>query len=91
MEKISKTYEVFNFTELKENARLKAINDTINFFIEDIPYKNLSENMKKAVDISEKMKTPWFLSEYIMEYAENEIIEMCNQYKYLKNGIIFNE
>jgi len=91
MKKVKKEYEVYNFNELSEESKNQAINDTIKFFIECFDYENLSDNMKKAINEAEKMRTPWFIGEYIWEYAKEEILENCRQYEYLKNGIIFNE
>lgn len=90
MEKITVTYEVYEYKELSENAKNKVIDDYINFIIECIPYNDLSENMRKAVDKADHMKTPWFTGSYIYEYALDEILEGVKQNKYLIDGKIFN-
>ncbi len=90
MQKITVTYEVYEYKELAEDAKNKVINNYINFIIECVPYKYLSENMKKAVDKANSMQTPWFTGSYIYEYALDEILEGVKQNKYLIDGKIFN-
>ena len=75
--------KVYKYNELSETVKTKIINNTINFFLE-LPYENLSEKMKKAVDKAESLYTPWFSGSYIWEYARDEIItqmmSICNRY-----------
>lgn len=62
----------YDIDELCEEARNKAINDTINFEIEvmdeDSPYYHCAEEM-------ERMQTPWFLGEKIWSDHKVDIIE----------------
>lgn len=51
----------------------------------------MSPSMKRAVDKSESMHTPWFMGSYIAEYAMDEIIAYVKTQSYLINGDIFNE
>jgi len=93
MKTITKTFDVFNYTELNQTAKNKAVIDQINFYIEYISYENMEEFMQKAVDKMEEMKTPWFLNEVLYfdhrEEMENDIL--LNEYLYLENGEMYND
>lgn len=84
-----KPYKVYKYNELKKDIQHKVINDQVKWILECIPYEELSDNMKKAIDKSEKMQTPWFAGSYIVEYAMNEIISMVAEFEYLKDGSIY--
>ena len=79
----------YKFGELDEDAKQLAIEDTIQFVLERYTYEEQSENIQKAIDAAERMKTPWFTGSYIWEYAEDEILHICNQYEYTENGSVF--
>ena len=93
MKTITKTFDVFNYTELNQTAKNKAVIDQINFYIEYISYENMEEFMQKAVDKMEEMRTPWFLNEVLYfdhrEEMENDIL--LNEYLYLENGEMYND
>lgn len=91
MKIIIKKYQVYEYDELTKDAQNKVINDHIKWIIECIPYDKLSLDMKRAVDKSESMQTPWFVGSYIYEYAMNEILEYVKTQSYLINGDIFDE
>lgn len=95
MKIITKKYQTYEFNELSKDTQNEVINNFINFFIGEgissIGYDNLSENVKKAIDASEKMQTPWFLGTYLHEYANDEIMENVQNKVYLVDGSIFNE
>ncbi len=86
----TKSYEVFEFEELSEEGKNKAINDHIKFILECVPFNELSKNIKKAIAAADKMKTPWFTASYIYEYALEEIEENLKNESFLVNGKIFN-
>lgn len=87
---VTKHYEVYSFNELNHTAREKAINDAIMFYIECVPFENMSNDMQRAINEADDMKTPWFVGSYIFEYCKDEILEFCSDYDYLENGKIFN-
>ncbi len=89
MQKITVTYEVYEYKELAEDAKNKAIGDYINFILECIPYNDLSENMKKAADKADSMQTPWFTGSYIYEYALTEIEDNLQDDRFLIDGKLF--
>jgi len=89
MKIITKTIEVYGFSELGNDAKKQAINDCIHCMLEDIEYDNMTENMRKAIGKAENMKTPWFAGSYVYEYCLNEIMENVNGYSYLIDGSIY--
>jgi hypothetical protein len=92
MKTITKTYQVYSFDELSQDAKNIAINGEIRFWIEVLGNgDNLPPEILKAFKKAEQMQTPWFTGEYIMEYAKDIIIEGCKQYDYLSDGKIFSE
>ena len=92
MKTITRKYKVYEFDELSEDAKNKAIDDEINFYINAIPYEDMSSDMKRAVDKSESMFTPWFVGSYLLDYCKNEIIESIklNDYTFTKEGKLAN-
>lgn len=90
MTKISVEFETYTFKELSDSSKEKAINDYINFIVEFIPYNELSEDMRKAIDKAEAMHTPWFVGSYIYEYAKDEVIENLEHESFFIDGKLFN-
>lgn len=90
MKTLTKTFEVYSFDELDEKSQTKVINDTIQCFLET-DYDLLSPSMQKAIDKAERMQTPWFVGNYMWEYAQDEVMVSINDFVYLKNGEIFYE
>ncbi len=81
-----RTVLIYDFKDLSSDARKQAIENIIGMFISNIPYEDLSDNMKKAVDIAEEKQTPWFTGSYIWEYAEGEVLQECRANKFTKFG-----
>ena len=77
--------KVYNYSELDETAQIKVLNDTVAMFTE-MPYEQLSEEMQSAWDKAETMQTPWFVNEYIMEYANTEIMAHIVAFQYRIDG-----
>jgi hypothetical protein len=90
MEKVTKEYDVYQFNELGEVARKRAIESAISFYMESVPYEEMSTTMQQACDKADDMRTPWFTGSYIWDYCEDEIIESCEGYEYTEDGSIFN-
>jgi hypothetical protein len=80
------TQNIYEFFELPESSRITVINFTIDYFMECFDYDDLSNEMKKAVDVSEEMQTPWFLGEYIWDYANAEVLTECQRALYFIDG-----
>lgn len=83
------TVEGYEFEELSEEAKTRAINDHIEFWCECRPYDSENKgNFERAVDEAERMHTPWFLPCYIADYCMDEIIEeiKLNEYLFDKKG-----
>lgn len=84
---ITKNFDIYNFDELEKTAKEKAINETIEIEIEimDDPDTNPYQD---CVDEMERMHTPWFLGECIWEYHSDMILDILNNYYFLKDGEI---
>jgi hypothetical protein len=93
MQKILIEEEIYNFDELDQKSKEKAINDEISyymdFFVNTVPKEEWSDGLRKAVNEVERLQTPWFLGEAIWEYCEEEILEICRANKYFSDGEIF--
>jgi hypothetical protein len=89
MRTITKEIKLFTFDELSEKAKEKAITDQINSLLE-IDYNHLSDNVKKGIDKSESMLTPWFVNGYIFDFAKDEILAECKEFEYLEDGQWYN-
>jgi hypothetical protein len=85
MRKITKTFELFEFNELNEYAKIRAISDHINFEVEvmteDSPYYHCAIEM-------EEMQTPWFTHERVYECHKDDIINTIktNNYLFFEDG-----
>ena len=90
MKKVKVTYKVYQFDELSEEAKLKATNDEIKNTLEH-GYDELTTNQKRAVDEAEELLTPWFVGEYMWQYAKDEIEDLCRMNDYLEDGSYFWE
>lgn len=77
-------FEGYEFNELDENGKSKAISGHINFWLDCRRYDTKNRgNFEKAVDEADENRTPWFLSKYIFKYCAGEIIENINSAGYL--------
>ncbi|MFA5396657.1 MAG: hypothetical protein WC346_11680 [Methanogenium sp.] len=86
MIQITEVIDLYEYNELDEKAKEKAIDTEVKDCLQTIPYENMSPNMKKAIDKAESMLTPWFTGSYIWEYCKDEIEETLTTYLFLKNG-----
>jgi hypothetical protein len=85
------TVPIYEFSELSEEAKARAINDHINYWMEI--YSDLDddapENLVKAVHKAEAMRTPWFTSSYIYVYCQDELLEELNMAEFYFDGAFF--
>jgi hypothetical protein len=80
--------KVYKFSELSEKAKDRVIEDRIN----DMVQYEWAE-FKKAIDMSERMQTPWFTGSYVWEYCGKGIVAALTEdqeCKYTKDGKYFN-
>lgn len=91
MKQVTKTYNVYSFDELSEEAQNKAISELIEFYIEVIPYEEMSSSMKRACNKAEQMQTPWFVGSYIYDYCKAELVDELMEQSFLESGEIFIE
>lgn len=82
-----RTYTVYKFNELHEDSKRKAINELIQFEIENM---NEQHPLYTYALEMERMKTPWFLAEVLLEKEKDWFIETleANDYDFLKDGTI---
>ena len=92
MRKITIEYEVYEFDELSDESKGRAISDLL-MSITDVPelYPDLEEEIAKANDKVDRMYTPWFFTEYLWEAAEDKLLQILHEDVYLKDGTIFNK
>ena len=88
MQTITKTYNVFELSELDEKAKDRAINDIVNSWmeIEDLVPEEAHADYLRAIDKAEAMLTPWFTGSYILEYCNKWVMEVLNDGLYLDSG-----
>jgi len=83
MKTITKMFDLYEFHELSEEAKNKAVNKYIEFEIEmmdeNSPYYHCALEM-------EKMRTPWFIGECIYEHHKENIITSLETYLFFKDG-----
>lgn len=87
---ITKKYKTYTYNELSQEGKKRAVNDYIEFILDVTEYKQMSDNLKKAIDKAEEMQTPGFLGSYIWDYCKDEIeLDLEEGNTYLENGEIF--
>lgn len=84
----TKTYNVFTFDELSETARNRAIDDCIVTWMEceSLVHPDAMDGYNKAIEVSERLQTPWFCGGYIWDYCQEQVESDCRQCWYLENG-----
>ena len=91
MQQVTKTYTIYQYEELPQGAKDKALNNLIGFYLVCIPYDDMAIDMKLAIDKAESLRTPWFAGEYVLDYCKDSLVEELNQYNYLVDGSIFQQ
>lgn len=81
---------VFTYDELPEMIQRKVINNTIEFLIETAD-DGSSDDLQNALERANGMLTPWFAPEFVWEHCKKEVLELCQEYLYFRNGDIYNE
>ena len=87
MYKVTKEYEVYSYEELSDEAKERAVIDTVKEWVECRAYEeDCKGSFERACDKAEKMQTPWFTGNYIYQDCRAEIEEELNLYEFLKSG-----
>lgn len=89
---VIKEIEVYNYNELTDDAKNKAMSDYISALVDIMPFESLSHdsNFYKAYEKAMEMKTPWFIGEYIHEYCKEEMErDLINEFEFLEDGTTF--
>ena len=84
------TIPIYEFSELSEEAKSTAINSHIDFWMEVHTGDTMPDSLKKAVDMAEKMHTPWFLPSYIYDYCLEEILVELSEAEFYGDGKFFH-
>ena len=77
---------VYDYDELSEDAKNRAVNDLINFWMNFIQYEKAWPKLKKAFDKAEAMRTPWFTGAYVWDYCKEEVLAELRGLEFLKTG-----
>jgi len=81
---------VYEYDELSEKAKTRAINDLIENYYFSIKYEELSPAMQRAVDEVERLKTPWFAGQVMWQYAREEIEAEARRWNYTRDGELWD-
>ena len=75
-------------TNCAKNQKTRQYLTIYNFGLYTIPHEEFTGNLKKAIDKSESLHTPWFDANYVYDYCKDEIIEeiKLNNYEFLETG-----
>ena len=86
----TKVLELIEFNELSEEIQNKIIINVIQSIIDTTDFEELNKNtnLYKAYRDCNKMRTPWFLGQYIWDYCKKRILKQCRNWLYSKDGII---
>jgi len=83
MRTITKTFKLYEFSELSQDKKSKAIADhigcEIELMTEESPYYHCVTEMRE-------MQTPWFLGECIHEHYHQEIAFLLRSSLFFKDG-----
>jgi len=87
------TIPVYEYDELSEEVQTKVTTETIQSMIEtfDGSAASCSDGLYKAITEAEKMQTPWFTVEYVWDYCKEEVLELCRDWMYFKDGRVYRE
>lgn len=88
MRTIKTTHTLYKYDELSKEAQGKVIDNIVRFYLEDVPYEEMSKEMQKAEEKAAELQTPWFVREYMWDYAREEIEEKARSREYLRDGTI---
>ena len=76
-----------SYSELTEKQKEKAVKIFLNRLLQDIVEgflmfdEGLQDKIDKAFEQAERMKTPWFAHEYIMDTCAEELRERLKKVK----------
>ena len=82
---------LFAFNDLEESAKLNAISNRIRIIVDyNMGDYSKYKGFEKAVKECERLKTPWFIHQYVFEYCGDEIKEeLQNDFLFTANGAIY--
>ena len=85
-----KIIRLIEFNKLSKESQDCVINSVITTIIDTTDFGQLHKNSKlyKAYRDCTKMKTPWFLGEYIWEYCKSMVLKECKRWLYSEDATI---
>jgi len=92
MQSITKTIEVYEYAELSQTAKDKAINDYINDYLCQVDWTRKEytpDYITQASEQCELLQTPWFFGAYIYEYGKEDIEHELSNNHYTINGEVY--
>jgi hypothetical protein len=83
------TVDVFNFNELSEEAQGFALCNRANFLL-DVSDDEALEWVRDVIEDAERLQTPWFTAQMLMETVGFEMEATCleDEYEFRSNGEI---
>jgi hypothetical protein len=91
MKTITETYILFEFSELSEVSREKAIDNTITAWLEcNLLIPNYAkDNFQKAIIETGLHRIPLIASSCVLSYCENDIIRYNSDFLYTISGNVY--
>lgn len=85
-----KIIKLMDFNKLSQESQNRIISEVITTIIDTTEFDQLHKNSKlyKAYRDCAKMKTPWFLGEYIWEYCKSMVLKECRRWLYSEDATI---
>lgn len=88
MIEITEKIELYEYDELDEAAQSRALNHMIKMWqlMPDIAPLDAQPKIKQAIEDAERMQTPWFAPEYILEHCRIELEKELRTRWYHRDG-----
>ena len=83
---------LYQYMELSEKSQFIALERFIKVVVECYTPNDFTryKNLEKAVKDCNRMKTPWFIGQYVLEYCGDQIKEeLQDNFFFTEDGIIF--
>ena len=91
MQKVQVTITIYEFDELDPTVQSKVIDQEIRFRLHMESVNQRSEENRKAMLESERMRTPWFFDGMYYERVKDDVYKTLRDQLYEKDGQIFTK
>lgn len=87
------TFNILTFAELSPEAKLNAVENEINYCMEEHDWDLWTPNMKKASEEADRKRSPDLFEKLAWKYCENEAtVRLSNpQYSFFSDGELYIE